>query len=253
MSWNVFITNLSSAFLLPPLDFVVLCAAGFLLRKRWPRFGTNLSFLSLFALVMLSTPVGAMLIVRPLEDMSPPLASARDTGAQAIVVLSGGQMLAAPEYGGSGVPNATSLIRLRYAAKLHTETGLPILVSGGAPTGAPGSEAAQMARVLREEFLTPVKWLEEASNNTAQNAQFSARILQPVGVQKILLVTDALHMARAKSIFVRNGFDVIAAPTRFFGKQPLTWFDLIPTTHALDHARFAMHEWIGMVWYRMHY
>lgn len=254
MNWSVFFVNLASAFLLPPFSLIVLCVAGYFLRKKWPRFGMALSAVSLFVLVLISTSFGALLLVRPLENLNAPLISTKNTGAQAIVVLSGGQLVEAAEYGGLSVPNAITLIRMRYAAKLYLDTGLPILVTGGA-IGAPQSEAAQMARVLREDFSTPVKWLEEASDNTAQNAQFSARILQPVGVQKILLVTDAMHMARARSIFVRNGFDVVAAPTQFLSqsRRDLSPFDFIPGGHELYRASFAMHEWLGLVWYWLRY
>ncbi|HEY8102850.1 MAG TPA: YdcF family protein [Burkholderiaceae bacterium] len=255
MNWNIFIANLVSAFFLPPLGLIALCVVGYFLRKKWPRFGMALSAGSLLILVAISTPAGALLLVRPLEELNAPLISTHHTGAQAIVVLGGGQIVGAPEYGGLSVPNAITLIRLRYAAKLYIDTGLPILVTGGAPTGAPQSEAAQMARVLREDFSTPVKWLEEASNDTAQNAQYSARILQPVGVQRILLVTDAMHMARAKSIFVRNGFDVVAAPTQFLSRRwrNLSPYDFMPGGSALYHASYAMHEWIGMAWYWLRY
>jgi len=253
MNWNIFIANLVSAFFLPPLGLITLCVAGYFLRKKWPKFGMALSAVSLLILVAISTPAGALLLVRPLEKLNAPLVSSRNTGAQAIVVLGGGQLVDAPEYSGLSVPTAITLIRLRYAAKLYIDTGLPILVTGGAPTGAPQSEAAQMARVLREDFSTPVKWLEEASNDTAQNAQYSARILQPVGVQKILLVTDAMHMARAKSIFVRNGFDVVAAPTQFLGRGGISPFGFIPGGFALYYASFAMHEWLGLAWYWLRY
>jgi uncharacterized SAM-binding protein YcdF (DUF218 family) len=199
--------------------------------------------------------MGALLLVQPLEQLSAPLKSARNSGAQAIVVLGGGQLQHAPEYGGLNIPNAITLMRLRYAAKLYLDSGLPILVTGGAPAGGSRSEAAQMARVLREDFSTPVKWLEEASENTAQNAQYSARILQPVGVQRILLVTDAMHMARAQRIFVRNGFDVVVAPTEFhsYSHERFSPMDLIPEYQALYHASYALHEWIGLAWYWLRY
>lgn len=253
MNWNVFIAHVANAFFSPPLNLVVLCVAGYFLRKKWPRFGIAMSATSLLILVFISTHLGASLLVRPLENLNAPLVSARNTGAQAIVVLAGGQLVDAPEYGGLSVPNAITLIRMRYAAKLYLQTGLPVLVTGGAPVGTPQSEAAQMARVLREDFSTPVKWVEEASNDTAQNAQYSARILQPVGVQRILLVTDAMHMARAKSIFMRNRFDVVAAPTQFLSREKISVWDWIPEASALYQAGFAMHEWIGLAWYWLRY
>lgn len=253
MDWTVWITRVTSAFLLLPLNLITLCVIGYFLRKKWPRFGMALSAGALIVLVVLSTSAGALLLIRPLERLSVPLTSTYKTGAQAIVVLGGGRQSDAPEYGGQGVPNAITLVRVRYAAMLQRETGLPILVTGGAPDGKPQSEAVQMARVLREDFSTPVKWLEDKSNNTAQNAQFSAGILQKVGVQRILLVTDAMHMARAQRIFSRSGFDVLPAPTRFLSRGPDSVIDYIPDSSALGGASYATHEWVGLCWYWLRY
>lgn len=46
-----------------------------------------------------------------------------------------------------------------------------------------------------------------------ENARFSAAILAPLGVTRILLVTDAFHMPRARRAFAIAGLDPIAAPT----------------------------------------
>jgi uncharacterized SAM-binding protein YcdF (DUF218 family) len=193
-----------------------------------------------------------LVLIGPLEKLTVPLTSVRDTKAQAIVVLGGG-FANGGEYDGKEVPNAITLVRLRYAAKLHGDTTLPILVTGGAADNASLTEAAQMARVLREDFSTPVKWLENQSRNTAENAAFSAAILQKVGVQRILLVTDAIHMSRSKRIFERKGLEVVAAPTQFLSHGRLTREAFIPNTSALNHAGYAMHEWIGLMWYELRY
>jgi len=37
-------------------------------------------------------------------------------------------------------------------------------------------------------------------------------LLEPKGIRSILLVTGALHMGRARSLFERAGFEVIPAP-----------------------------------------
>ena len=200
-SW--LIINIVSALLLPPLVFILPSIAGFMLRKRLPRFGAFLCIAPLLALLVFSTGVGAKWLAASIEDFAVPLESARDSGAQAIVVLGGGRFRNAPEYGGQDTPRLLPLARLRYGAKLHHETGLPILVSGGAPDGSPESEAALMARTLHDAFAVTVKWQEQTSENTAQNAKFSAQQLKQAGVQRVLLVTDAMHMARSRAIFMQ--------------------------------------------------
>lgn len=251
MSISWIATNIVSALLLPPLNLVVPGVGGFMLRKRWPRFGAALCIGSLIGLAALSTGAVAKLIVAPLENLSAPLASAHGSGAQAIVVLGGGRLKNAPEYGGKDTAGQVVLMRLRYGAKLQRETGLPLLVTGGSPDGAAESEAAIMARVLREDFAVPVKWLEQASDNTAQNAQFSAQMLKQAGVNRILLVTDAVHMLRSRRVFMQNGLQVVPAPTSFFSREPLSAIDFVPRGFGFELSHYGMHEWIGLGWYRL--
>lgn len=250
MNVGLIVTNFISTALLPPLNLILLAAAGLLLRRKHPRFGLTLSGTALAALAAVSTIAGASLFVTAVESQVTPLTSTHNTGAQAIVVLSGGRLHDAPEYGNADQPGYVTLARLRYAARLHRETGLPVLVTGGAPTGGE-SEAASMARTLREDFGVPVQWLEGESDTTAENASMSANILLPLGVRRILLITDALHMPRSASIFLRNGFDVIPAPTVFLSHDRLTPLSFLPGGEGLRRTHYAWHEGIGMLWYRI--
>ncbi len=239
------------ALLLPPFSLIWLCGLGLLLRRKWPRTGLSLAIVSLLVLTVLSTHPGAMLLVRPLERLHAPLAVSKDLQTQAIVVLGGGRFSNAPEYGGQDVVSLRSLARVRYAARLQRVTGLPLLASSGAPDGAAASEAALMAAVLRDEFGVPVRWVEGESDNTAQNAQFSARMLRPAGVRRIILVTDAIHMARAHRAFTAAGLEVVAAPTGFYSTERETAVDWVPSAGSLHLSAYAVHEWLGRIWYAL--
>ncbi len=253
MNGGWFATNAVSALLLPPLDLIIPCGIGLLLRRRWPRVGLTLGALSLGLLLALCTKAGAQLLVRPLESLTRPLASAAAAGAQAIVVLGGGRISAAPEYGGRDVPQPQTLARLRYAAALQRATGLPLLLSGGKPDGSAESEAEVMARSLRDDFAVPVRWLEPDSDNTAENARNSAQLLRRDGVRRVLLVTDAMHMPRAEAIFARSGLAAVAAPTLFLGRERLSAIDFLPDGEGLRRSHYALHEWLGLVWYQLRY
>lgn len=251
MNTSWLLTNIVASLLLPPLNLILICAIGLALRGRWPRAGTALSLGALAVLLGLSTQAGARLLAAPLEAMIQPLQSGRSVNAQAIVILGGGRMQDAPEYAGHDIPNAHTLARIAYGAKLQREIRLPLLVTGGAPDGAGESEAEVMARTLREDFGTPVRWLEQRSNNTAENAQRSVQMLKQAGIRHILLVTDAMHMPRAHAIFSRYDIKVVPAPTRFLDTAPLSAADFIPKASALANSHYAMHEWIGLYWYRL--
>lgn len=249
MSSSWLINAVMGALLLPPLNLILVCGLGLWMRRRWPRLGLGVSIMALIVLALISTRFGASFFIAPLERLNPPLLLPKEANAQAIVVLGGGRISAAPEYGGQDIPSLATLQRIRYAATLQRATALPLLVTGGQPEGAIASEASIMARVLQDDFSVPVKWIEGASNNTAENAQYSFRILHAAGVRRILLVTDALHMQRAKLVFEQMGLEVIPAPTIFISTTRSTPADFLPMS--LHNASYAMHEWLGLAWYRL--
>lgn len=252
MSASWVFNTVVGAILLPPLNMILLCAIGLLVARKRPRLGMTVSAVALFLLAALCTGFVASQLGRPLENRNPPLASPASLDAEAIVVLAGGRLSEAPEYGGADVPKLITLGRMRYGAYLQRASGLPLLVSGGSPDGAPEGEAVLMARVLRDELGVPVRWIEDASDNTAQNAAFSARILRQAGVQKIALVTDALHMPRARRAFEQHGLTVQAAPTVFAFRGEYSFHSFLPSVRGIDLSYYALHEWLGLLWYQLH-
>lgn len=253
MSLSWFFTNLMAALVLPPLSLVVLGLLGWRLSKRFRLAGQIIVGLAVLLLLILSTSAGSRLLVAPLENRSLPVANPALVDAQAIVILGGGRSFAAPEDGDRDQPGTQTLVRLRHGARIYRLTHLPVLVSGGAPDRGGESEAAVMARALREDFQIPVRWTEDTSENTAQNAAHAAKQLREAGIQRVLLVTDAIHMPRAMQIFSTTGLSVIAAPTDFLSRKTLSAEDFIPNPRFLRHSHYALHEWIGMLWYKLRY
>ena len=244
-------SNLLRVLLMPPANLMLLIALGWLLARRWPRTGRAFSGAGIAALLVLSTNAGALLLVRPLENLTAPLDLRQPTGAQAIVVLGAGSVDAAPEYGGADMPDQVGLVRLQYAAHLQHATGLPLLASGGVPARGVQPIGAMMARVLRDDFKTPVAWVEERSRDTAENAAYSARMLKAAGIKRVLLVTHAMHMARSQAEFARYGIEVVAAPTLFYSRMRWSPFMLVPSASGVYRSYYAMHEWLGLGWYRL--
>ena len=240
---------------LPPSSLFLLMAIGFLMRRRFPLGGRIMMGAGIVALFVLSTTAGARLFVKPLEQLTAPLQVVHNTGAQAIVVLAAGRVRDAPEYGGRDIPDYIALARLRYAARLQRATKLPVLVTGGngLVDDTSWSKAEAMAAALRDDFGVPVKWIEGKSSNTAENAAFSAALLRPDAVRRVLLVTDAMHMPRSRTAFQRAGMDVVAAPTLFFSHAPLTVSAYLPSAEGLRQSWYAVYELLGIAWYRLRY
>ncbi|SEL04006.1 YdcF family protein [Nitrosovibrio tenuis] len=244
MSW--YATNLISAFLLPPLNLILAGTIGVALLKRRPRLGKLLMVTALTLLYLLSTPFFAEAMLQRLETRPPP--DPFNNGIQAIVVLGSSTYFDAPEYGSHTV-SRFALERIRYAAWLHRLTSKPILATGGSPPGTGSSEALQMKAVLEKEFNVPVRWTEEASVNTRENAYNSFAILKKDGIRRIALVTHAWHMPRAAKEFERAGFKVTPAATAYTTRYKTDVFAFVPSAGALQKSSFFFHEVIGLAWY----
>ena len=184
--------------------------------------------LVLMACVMfLTSKSGSLLFATLLEQSTPPFSASQAKTAQAIVVLTGGRQ------------KAMEVVRLQRA------TGLPVLASGG------DGEAATIKAQLERDFGVPVRWTEGDSLTTEENALFSAKILAGARIQKIFLVTHALHMPRAQRLFSDTGLEVIPAPTDFSIHAPLTLADFWPSAEGRKTSQPALHEIFGMAWYRL--
>jgi uncharacterized SAM-binding protein YcdF (DUF218 family) len=117
--------------------------------------------------------------------------------------------------------------------------------------GAESGEAEQMRDALQQDFRVAVRWLENDSNNTTENARNSYRILHPLGKDKIYLVTTAWHMPRAAQAFRQAGFTVIEAPTAFTTRDPIDIMAFVPRVESLRDSKNFIHELIGLLWYRI--
>lgn len=241
-------THLLAAALLPPLVLVLLLVVGLILNRRRPRLAMPLILLSTTALYALSTPWVGGLLLKTLE-ISVPVSPTTLRTADAIVVLGGGRRIEAAEYG-SDTLNGISLERLRYAAYLHHASGLPILVTGGKPGGGTLSEGHLMKSILQSEFNVPTRWVEGAALTTWDNARFSAPLLKEQSVQRIALITHAWHLRRAAPLFEAQGLSVIPAGIQFSSRHIDSILDILPTPAGLRDSTFALHEWLGILWYK---
>lgn len=240
----LFFKQFLSAFLLPPVSLLLLAAAGLLL-ARWRRpLGISLTWASIGLLYVLSTPFISNALLDSLRIYPPPTPE-RMARAQVIVVLAGGILREAAEYGGADVVDSRSLLRLRYALHLQRQTRLPLLLSGGAPRGGM-AEAEAMAQALQSDFGVRPRWLETTSLDTHDNARHSAALLRAQGIDTVLLVTEGVHMRRAVLEFEAAGLRVIAAPTVLGAGSRVGGLGGLPGAAYLQRSSEALHEWLGI-------
>jgi len=250
MSW------LSYSSLIPPNLFILLTVIGLVLAWRWTRFGLVVATFGGALLYLASMPVVSVYLfdrVVALADAIPSLPSEAPPGA--IIVLASDY-----RHGQRYTVGPLTLERLAEAARQERYLGLPVLVSGGRPDETTDSLAGMMTAALQEDFRVPVRWQEDRSRNTFENAAFSADILRRAGVQSALLVTNGLDMARALWSFRAVGYPVIPAAPRqqTIGQwrneaRSLSVSSFFPQVPALLVSYNALHEMIGLRWYRYRY
>lgn len=237
-----------TALALPPAGPLVLALLGLLVATRRRTAGLLLAALGIVLALVLSTNGMAMVLARHLMPDVRPATLARMQQAQAIVVLGGGVLPEAPEYG-IAQPSSHTLARLRYGVWLARHTGKPLAFAGGVGWGAAGTpteaEGTVAQRVLQQDYGMAARWVDDRSRDTAENATRMAALLVPAHVQRIVLVTDAAHIPRAAAAFRRQGFDVIPAPTLFpiaEGRPLLQW---LPSDMGEETCRELIREWLG--------
>jgi uncharacterized SAM-binding protein YcdF (DUF218 family) len=244
---------ISYSSLVPPNIFILLAIIGVALAWRWRRGGLVLATTAMACLYLAATPLVGVVLIRVAEALVKAIPSPRlPTPPGAIVVLSA-EFRPSSIPGGRDTVGPITLERLAEAAKEQRRLGLPILVSGGWLDKSDDSLAGMMAEALREDFRVPVRWREDRSQTTYQNARFSAAILRRAGVPAALVVTNPWHMARALWSFRAIGYPVVAAPTPDGRSLPLTPAALLPQIPALLDSYYALHELIGLGWYVCRY
>jgi len=248
---------LIKSLLLPPSGPLLMGLIGALLWRWRPRPGLALLLAGAVLSYFCSIPFTAGLLNRslqiypPLTEQTPPALRPR-----AIVVLGGGLHEDAPEYGNGPTVHHRTLGRVRYAARLARQTGLPVLTSGGhgsqAKAGDP-TEADVMRAILEQEFGVGAVIAETVSRDTWENAVNSAALLRERHIDTVFLVTNAAHLPRAVAAFQAQGLNVIPAPTLFFHDQlePLDPKSWLPSVKAIAEIYYSCYEWLGRLWYAM--
>lgn len=233
-----------TSLVLPPGGPIVLVVFGVLLMRRLPRLGRALALIGAAALWLASLPVVSSALVTALGGAQP-LDLGRARTADAIVILGGGVRPEAVEYGGDTLGRLT-LERVRYGAYLARQTGLPLLVTGGAPEPGVRAEADLMREALEREYGLRVRWADDRSRNTRENAANAATLLAAEGKRRVVLVLHGFDVRRAMRQFESVGLEVVAAPTQVPRWDDPRVADFLPGAAALQSSHYALYEILAL-------
>ena len=246
-----------------PLGMACLLLIGALVIKGETLWSKRLTLAALLVLMIGGNAFVSTSIVYTLEKQYPP--QTKTPQAEVILVLGGGTRHQSPPRIMAEVNEAGD--RLLYAAKLYRAGAAPyILVSGGNSkwSGATtGTEAEAMSEILQLAGVPGSAILmEDTSINTYENGIYSFELLQRLQINKVLLVTSALHMPRSMLVFSALDLEVTPAATDFsvtyaelaYLHSPdirIQIMNLIPTVNNLRWTSLAMKEYLGILMYRI--
>jgi uncharacterized SAM-binding protein YcdF (DUF218 family) len=194
------------------------------------------------------TPISDLLI-RPLERQYLYPSEKKINSIDTMVVLSGGvknKDLPLPSVFGDSM-----LFRLEEALKLYyLKTEKPfIIISGTSPIDMYSKEALFGRSFLELFGVSDDKVMFDLmSENTFEHALELKKI---VGKKEFLLVTSAYHMPRSMEVFKKAGLNPTAVPTDYRLEGYYTVLDFFPRPDSLKKSHLSVHEYLGILYYRV--
>ena len=177
--------------------------------------------------------------------------------ADAIVGLSAGRVLAP---GPARVAEWADPDRFFAGVELYQAGKAPLLVFTGAPIAdQPGALLeGQLLKQTAERMGVPADRVVSTGlvHNTAMEAEEVARLLRqrhPDRQPRILLVTSAFHMPRARMLFETQGLAVAPFPVDYqHSAAPRAWiYNVLPTPDSLAQTQYVLREVYGRLYYRL--
>jgi uncharacterized SAM-binding protein YcdF (DUF218 family) len=233
-------------FLLPSnlMALFILTGMGCLVLKKARRFSSGLLCAGGLVFLVFSNGPVSYYLVRHLEEQSPAFSTdLYPTVFKDIVVLTGHALPDARLPASSSV-NSSSAFRILEALRLrHLFPGARIAISGYADV--PSIMKKLLLNLGVEEELIDI---ETQSNSTYQSA---FHLKDRFKNRAFILVTSAGHMPRALGAFRSLGMNPTAAPTDYMAKMDPFDGNFLPTPNNLLRSDLAMHEYFGLLWYRL--
>lgn len=229
---------------------VWIIITAYLIKKGRSIFMKFLALLTVIIMFITFTGLGVRVFVFPLENYVK-YQSGGYKQRLPVVVLGGGIH---HEVGpGKGELSSASLERLVTGYKLYRDLGTAIVYTGGIGVGHEKLSEAEIAfNWLRQMGVSERDIiLESRARTTYENGVYTKKWLEETDYNKIYLVTSAVHMKRSASVFEKLGIDFIPVSAAHLYSHRLVWLDYLPNRGALNANMSAIHEWLGIVWYKI--
>ena len=241
----IYLHKILPTFVLPIILVIIVILIGLIKNKK------KLIYIAIGVLYIISTPIFSNNFFKLVEGSEYRKPISAIESADAIVVLSG--MLEINEVGDStyvewGDPDrffgGIALFKTGKAQKLVFTGGKMPWDKAKKTEGEVLKEYA-ISNGIPSEKIFVTKDVE----NTAEEAEAVKELIGPS--KRIILVTSAYHMYRAKNLFEKQGFIVIPAKMDFKsnGNDQVTLMYFLPSANNLELSEIGIREIIGRIFY----
>ncbi len=248
-----FIISKLLAFIIAPVVWVTALLIWALLAKD-PKKKRKLVIITFVVFYFFSNSFIVDECMRPYE--TPAIQESDIKGTYDVGIVLGGMIEYDPTFVRPQFNRAVD--RLMQAINLYKDGKIKrILISGGS-----GSilEKNMLEAVILKNYMIKlgipdsIIIVEKYSKNTHENAVYSKKVLDSLHITgRCLLITSGFHMPRSIRCFKKVGMEVTPySSDRYSGPRKFV-FDhvFIPSTGALDEWNVILHEWLGMLTYKI--
>ena len=241
----IYLQKILPIFVLPIMLVIIVILIGLIKNKK------KLIYIAIGVLYIISTPIFSNNFFKRVEGCEYRKPISTIESADAIVVLSG--MLGINEVGDStyvewGDPDrffgGIALFKAGKAQKL-------VFTGGKMPWDKVKKTEGDVLReyTISNGISSGNILLTKDVENTADEAVAVKELISPS--KRIILVTSAFHMNRAKKLFEKLGFIVIPLKVDYktAGKSVITVMDFLPSTGNLELTEIGIREIVGRIYY----
>jgi len=243
---------ISSLITLPGIFLVAnLIIFIYLIKISWSSLIKVISALTLIIMVVTFTGIGVHFLVIPLENYATEISGFSENQIKKvpIIVLGGGI-----HYNVNGNQSELSSIsrdRLLKGVLIARENDMPLIYTGGVGVGYEKTSEADIAKKFVNNFNNIEFIQEKEAQTTYENGLEIKKWLKENQYDQIYLVTSAIHMRRSLGVFDNLNIDYIQVVSNYSYSHNLSWLDYLPSRGCLRANMQAVHEWIGLLWYKI--
>ena len=241
----IYLHKILPTFVLPIMLVIIVILIGLIKNKK------KLIYIAIGVLYILSTPIFSNNLFKLVEGSEYRKPISTIDSADAIVVLSG--MLKINEVGDStyiewGDPDrffgGIALFKADKAQKL-------VFTGGKMPWDKAKKTEGEVLKeyAISNGIPTEKIFVTKDVENTADEAVAVKELISPS--KRIILVTSAYHMYRAKKLFEKQGFEVIPYKVDFKtgGDSPVILMGFLPSSNNIGLSEIGISEIFGRVFY----